>query len=108
MLTFKLCIENAFNKRSFIKTIPANSEVSGKPDIFTDPLEWWKLRCVEFPHIAKVARKVLCIPASSAPSERVFSAAGLTISNLRAGLLPENASALVVLNQSWSVVEELR
>ena len=65
------------------------------------------MRGTEFPHIANVARKVLCIPASSAPSERVFSAAGLTITKLRARLLPENASALGFLNQSWNVVEEL-
>jgi zinc finger BED domain-containing protein 1 (E3 SUMO-protein ligase ZBED1) len=48
--------------------------------------------------ISKLARRFLCIPASSAPSERVFSRAGLTISNLRAGLLPETAGDMVFLN----------
>ena len=46
-------------------------------ETFVDPLDWWKRRSVEFPYIAKLARKVVCIPATSAPSERVFSAANL-------------------------------
>ena len=52
-------------------------------------------------------RRVLCIPATSAPSERVFSAAGLTIANRRASLNAENAAALIFLHDSWGVVEKL-
>jgi hypothetical protein len=37
-----------------------------------DPLEWWKLNCTTFP---KLARKYLCIQASSGYSERVWSQA---------------------------------
>ena len=57
--------------------------------------------------MAKVARMVLCIPATSAPSERVFSHAGLTIAKKRASLNPENAAALVFLHDSWCVVEDM-
>ena len=32
-----------------------------------DPMEWWR----KFPHGAKMARKYLAIPASTAPSEGV-------------------------------------
>ena len=42
-----------------------------------DPLEWWKMHNTQLPTIAKLARKYLAIPASSAPSERVFSRAKL-------------------------------
>ena len=53
----------------------------------------------------KLARRYLCIPATSAPSERVFSAAGLTIAKDRASLNPETADALIFLHESWDVVE---
>ncbi|KAL5478061.1 hypothetical protein EMCRGX_G024938 [Ephydatia muelleri] len=42
-----------------------------------DPMEWWKMHNSQFPTIAILARKYLAIPASSAPSERVFSKAKL-------------------------------
>ena len=46
-----------------------------------DPLARWKMHDGQFPTIAKLARKNLAIPASSAPSdsgsERVFSRAKL-------------------------------
>ena len=35
-----------------------------------DPLDWWRCHQTNFPRIAKLARQYLCIPATSAPSER--------------------------------------
>ena len=40
-------------------------------------LKWWKVNGLVYPKLARLARSVLCIPASS--SERVCSAAGRTI-----------------------------
>lgn len=42
----------------------------------TNPLEWWKMHVHELPHLAKMARQFLAMPASSAGPERLFSAAG--------------------------------
>ena len=61
-----------------------------------------------FPLLAKLARKYLCIPAKSASSERFFSAAGLTIANDRARLLPENAGALILLHSGWGLADRYR
>ena len=36
-------------------------------------MEWWSDHEVKFPHVALMAQKYLATPASSAPSERVFS-----------------------------------
>lgn len=41
-----------------------------------DPLEWWREKRHQYPHLAKLARKYLAVPATSAPSERVWSIAG--------------------------------
>ena len=75
--------------------------------IYLNPLEWWKNESAKLPILSKLARRVLCIPATSAPSERVFSAAGLTIANRRASLNVENAAALIFLHESWSEVEKI-
>ncbi|XP_073457240.1 E3 SUMO-protein ligase ZBED1-like [Aquarana catesbeiana] len=42
----------------------------------TDPLEWWKQHQPNFSRLSRLARKYLAIPATSAPSERVFSVGG--------------------------------
>ena len=73
-----------------------------------NPLEWWAAHVREFPLLSTLARKVLCIPATSAPTERLFSYAGLTIANDRASLLPENAAEIIFLRTAWRKVEELR
>ena len=53
-----------------------------------DVLVWWRdVGQARFPRIAVMARQFLAIPAASATAERVFSFAGLTLSDLRKSLL---------------------
>ena len=49
----------------------------------SDPLVWWQQNQDRFPHVAKMARQHLGVPATSASVERVFSGVGLTFSDLR-------------------------
>ena len=42
-------------------------------DLDACPLQWWKVHASKFPLLSQVAMEILAIPASSAPSERVFS-----------------------------------
>jgi hypothetical protein len=63
-----------------------------------NPLIWWKEHEQMYPNVAKLARKILCIPATSAPCERVFSVAGLTISKLRSRMVSSNAEMCVFLH----------
>jgi hypothetical protein len=60
-------------------------------DNYTNPLEWWLQSANRYPTLARLARRFLCIPATSARSERVFSQAGLTIATARARILPDLA-----------------
>ncbi len=64
------------------------------------PLLWWKNYEREFPILSKLARKYLCIPAKSVPSERAFNTAGHVENSKRACLLPENVDMLVFLTQN--------
>lgn len=66
-----------------------------------NPLQWWQANENKFPHIAKLARKYLCIPATEVASERSFSAAGFTVNKLRASLDPENVDKLTFLHKNY-------
>ena len=75
---------------------------------WTNPLAWWKIKEQTYPYLATLAHHILCIPATSAPSERLFSHAGLTIAKDRANLDPEIAEDLIFLHDAWPVMNQLR
>jgi hypothetical protein len=68
-------------------------------------LEWWKHNEKLFPKTASLARKFLCIPATSVQSERLFSATGRLISDQRNRLLPEHAESLVFFNKNQDLFD---
>lgn len=70
-------------------------------DDFADPLQWWKIHSVQLPHLARIAKKLLCIPATSVPCERVFSDAGNIVTKRRAALSSQHVNLLTCL-KSWS------
>ncbi|GAB5029665.1 zinc finger bed domain-containing protein 1-like [Nannochloropsis oceanica] len=67
----------------------------------TCPLDWWRCNKRFFPALAKLARQYLCVPATSAGVERFFSAAGLTISNLRTRLSSKTVEMILFLRLNW-------
>lgn len=60
--------------------------------------EWWASHSARFPHVAMAARKVLCVPATSAAVERFFSCAGHVTRPLRNRLAVERVEKLAVLS----------
>ena len=65
----------------------------------TDPLHWWWLNGKNmFPILFEAAMKHLIIPATSVPSERVFSSSGEILTKKRTRLDPMNANILVRLH----------
>ena len=65
----------------------------------TDPLLFWKLQEKFFPNLAKAAKKYLSIPATSVPSERVFSKAGEIVSARRSRIKSKNVDMILFLNK---------
>ena len=63
-------------------------------DINASPLEWWKHNGNRYHPLSLLALKYLGIPATSVPSERVFSKAGKIVSRRRASLKPSNVHGL--------------
>uniref|UniRef100_A0A671NDY4 HAT C-terminal dimerisation domain-containing protein n=1 Tax=Sinocyclocheilus anshuiensis TaxID=1608454 RepID=A0A671NDY4_9TELE len=62
-----------------------------------DPLMFWAHNKDKYPHLHTLALKVLSVPASSAPVERVFSAGGLLMRPHRASLGSKMLSSLIFL-----------
>jgi hypothetical protein len=73
---------------------------------FSCPLTWWKLNQSKYKMLSEVALRVLCIPATSAPSERVFSVAGLTIAKDRSRLAPQTANELIFLHDALPAIRK--
>ena len=82
--------------------------VSGTTGEFTDVLEWWKYNERHYPMLASLARIALCIPATSAPSERIFSLASLVISKKRGRIDPETAGNIIFLKETIDWYESVK
>ena len=64
-----------------------------------NPLTWWEIRATQY---IPMAKKILCIPATSVPSERVFSVAGNIINEKHSRLKPDNVNKLIFLYENMS------
>lgn len=67
---------------------------------YVDPLVWWKGNEPSYPHLAKLAKRYLAVPATSTKSERTYSAAGIVAGKRRAALTSENVDRLIFLNKN--------
>lgn len=63
-----------------------------------NPLHFWESHKNFFPKLYLLARKYLCVPATSVPSERVFSKAGQLCNDRRNRLSSQNLDHIIFLN----------
>ncbi|XP_060790843.1 zinc finger BED domain-containing protein 4-like [Neoarius graeffei] len=85
------------NDRERVESELENYLMAADADSETDPLQWWKINERNFPRLSCLAKRYLCIPATSTPSERVFSTGGNIVTCHRAALKPETVDRLVFL-----------
>ncbi len=71
------------------------------------PLPWYKVHEKTYPKHARLARRYLAIPATSAPCERLFSTGGRVLEKRRASLKPETAKAIVFLHENLGLLETI-
>lgn len=67
-------------------------------DMEDDPIRFWLKYKASMPSLAEAAFKYLSVPASSVPSERVFSKSGQICNERRNRLEPKRVDKLVFLN----------
>lgn len=66
-----------------------------------DPFLWWKTQGqAQFPILAKIAKQILCIPATSIPPERVFLKKGRMFAEKRKCIKPKYVDQFIFLNQN--------
>ena len=70
-------------------------------DVWENPMAWWKTHQNVFPRLARLARKYLAVPATSVPSERMFSSAGNFDRRHRSRLDPDNLERAVLLHHHF-------
>lgn len=70
-----------------------------------DPADWWRQHESIYPAYAKLAKKYLAIPASSAPCERLFSVAGNVLTKRRASLSPDSTRSIVFVHEHIDLLD---
>jgi hypothetical protein len=72
----------------------------------TDPIEWWKMHENIYPTLSKLAFGILCIPATSVPSEHIFSKAGDIVTKKRSRLSDSSLQSLMCLNTFYNLFDQ--
>ena len=85
-----------------MKPITVDSFVGAENNV---SLEWWRENSGQFPCLAKLARYILAIPATSAGPERMFSKAGLIIDDLSTNIKGDAVSALVTIDGTLPIIK---
>jgi hypothetical protein len=65
--------------------------------VATDALPYWRINRKKFPKMSQLAKKILAIPATSTPSERVFSTCGVILTDRRCRLSSTSLEMLLFL-----------
>ena len=65
-------------------------------------MEYWRNNSNSYPHLAQLARKYLCVTATSTPAERVFSKLGLILTKTQMSLDPDNVEKIIFLSVKFA------
>jgi hypothetical protein len=98
-------IDKELSRYLGMKKLPYYYKSLDGKELMNNPLEWWRILVADFPILAVMAKKYLCIPATSAPVERLFSRAGLPSTEKRNRLSEDVSADLIFLNANWDKLE---
>ena len=66
-------------------------------------LDWWRSKERDFPTLARLAKKYLCVPATSTQAERVFSWMGWLLNKRRLSLSGESVTMQLFLKDNLTI-----
>ena len=72
-----------------------------------DPLKWWRSQTKTYIRLSHLARAVLAIPATSATSERIFSAAGAVLNCKSNSLSPHVVDKVIFVHVNGHLLEDV-
>ena len=70
-------------------------------DEYTDPFVWWRERESKYPILSRLAKKFLCIPATSVEAERRFSDLGLLLTKRRLNMTGSHVDMCLFLKDKF-------
>jgi hypothetical protein len=73
---------------------------------FGDPLEWWKRNQLKYLYLARLACLYLAVPATSAPSERIWSRVSRILTLKRANLKPKVAQRIMFIKENLGILHK--
>jgi len=68
---------------------------------------WWAKHESIYPYHAAAARRYTCIPATSAPCERVFSTGGRVLDKRRAALKPDTVHDIIIVHDNIDKLDRI-
>jgi hypothetical protein len=83
--------------------LPIFCEKSGS---FTDPLQWWESHKHQYPTLFELSLRYLSIPATSAPSERLWSMASRILTIRRASLESTIVGDMMFVKENSSIMNK--
>ncbi|CAF1135674.1 unnamed protein product, partial [Brachionus calyciflorus] len=90
-------------KKTFVKLSHLDKELyryNLEPSKNSDPLIFWKANKENFPILFQIFIRIFSIPATSVPSEQLFSAAGYSIWDRRNKIKPEIVNKVLTIYQN--------
>ena len=82
-----------------------NESITEKAEFNSNTYEWWNDHKKIFPVLSILARKFLSVPATSVPSERLFSDAGNNMTNRRTSLSSKIFQELIFVKRNSKYID---
>ena len=82
-------------------------KLSHKQKKDTHLLTWWRDCKTQFPYLFQAVKALLATPATSVPSERIFSEAGYIARARRSRILPKNLNKFIFIKKNKKYIPEL-
>lgn len=93
-------------RRSLEVEVQEYFEMARSSNLECEVLNWWGSNEGQFPTIAKLARLVLAIPATSAAAESAFSISYCVVTAKRSSISPFKASQILFVHDNFELLQK--